>query len=194
MWWRKQAEVVVSQDLPVVRADSQIRSLDALRRRIAETASWCHPRADASRPADCLRDPDLQPRRLEEDYFAAVGTVASRRSSRLGRAFPATDPSRGRLLVYFPDADLCDGAAEVESGGFFDVYNTPPWDTWIAFFQDAKQPQDAYVRYLIAWVPPQLEELVGRGIEVNPEQCIAWLEDTNCAMRDVLAGEAGRTA
>jgi hypothetical protein len=37
----------------------------------------------------------------------------------------------GRLMVYFPDAALADGAAEVQSRGFFDVHNTPPWDTWI---------------------------------------------------------------
>ena len=108
-------------------------------------------------------------------------------------AFFKTDPSRGRLMVYFPDADLCDGAAELESDGFFDAYNTPPWDTWVAFFQDVGG-EPSYYRYVIAWVPPQLVELAGRGIEVNPEQCIAWLEDTKCAMRNVLLGDAGRSA
>jgi len=74
----------------------------------------------------------------------------------------------GRLLLYTPDENLCDGAAQYTSKGFFDVDNTPPWDTWICFFE----------QYLVSWVPPQLLELASQGIDVNPEQCILWAPET----------------
>lgn len=165
-------------------------SLDPFLRRLEETASWCMPRADVSRPATCLRDPGLRPRLLEPSYFATAASVAFRRYHGVA---PAAGPPRlvehGRLMVYHPDADLCDGAAEAETDGWFDVFNTPPWDTWAGFFQDDRADTAAYATYLVAWVPPVFVDLVGRGIEVNPEQCIRWLDETDCGLRRRLAGE-----
>jgi hypothetical protein len=104
---------------------------------------------------------------------------------------PAPTASRGleggRLLLYFPDADLCCGAAEAESRGFFDVHNCPPWGTWIGFFADEGVPDDAYASYLVAWVPGELLGLASRGIEVNPEACIAWLDEAEVSLRFLLA-------
>jgi hypothetical protein len=159
---------------------------------VAMAAAWCGPRANPASPRSCLRTPDLAPRPLAADYFSAVRTVLHSRESRLGQPFGWPQAGEGRLMVYFPDADLCDGAAEAETGGWFDVYNTPPWDTWAGFFQDARSADgDAYERYLVAWVPPAFIELVGRGIEVNPERCIAWLDDTDCQIRPLLARSPG---
>ena len=36
-------------------------------------------------------------------------------------------------------ADLCDGAAEVESGGFFDVFNAPPWEPMTIILDDGSR-------------------------------------------------------
>ena len=80
----------------------------------------------------------------------------------------------GRLLAYFPDAELSDGAAEAETRGFFDVNNAPPWDTWVALFRDEGGDLSTS-DCLVAWVPGALVESVDRGIYVNPEQCILWL-------------------
>lgn len=77
----------------------------------------------------------------------------------------------GRLLLYFPDAELSDGAAETETGGFFDVENVPPWDTWIALFRD-EDADVSFAECLIGWVPQEFVALAGRGIRVNPEECI----------------------
>ena len=30
--------------------------------------------------------------------------------------------------------------------------------------------------YLVAWVPPDFIQLASRGVRVNPEQCIRWLD------------------
>ncbi len=74
------------------------------------------------------------------------------------------------MAVYFPDEQLADGAAEAESRGFFDVRDTPAWDTWIGLYVDRQRGD-----YLVSWVPNPLIPLVGLGISVNPMDCIAWL-------------------
>jgi hypothetical protein len=88
-------------------------------------------------------------------------------------------------LVYFPDDDLADGAAEAESEGFFDVHNAPPWDTWVAMVEDEASGQPR--PYLLSWVPPAFLELAQAGISVNPEECIRWLDDADVAMRQICA-------
>lgn len=159
---------------------------------VAMAAAWCGPRADPANPRSCLRTPDLAPRPLEADYFSAVRTVLRSRESRQGQPFGWPQAGEGRLMVYFPDADLCDGAAEAETGGWFDVYNTPPWDTWAGFFHDDRPGGgNSFARYLVAWVPPAFIDLAARGIDVNPEQCIAWLDDTDCQIRKPLARSPG---
>jgi hypothetical protein len=30
--------------------------------------------------------------------------------------------------------------------------------------------------YLVAWVPPDFIQLASRGVRVNPEECILWLD------------------
>ena len=165
-------------------------SLDPFLRRLEETASWCTPRADPARPATCLRNPGNRPRTLEPSYFDAVASVTAHRypAAAAGKSRPRL-VRNGRLMVYHPDADLCDGAAEAETEGYFDVFNTPPWDTWVGFFQDGGGRTDDCTHYLVAWVPPVFVEVAARGIEVNPEQCIRWLDETDCGLRRRLAGE-----
>lgn len=90
-------------------------------------------------------------------------------------------------MIYFPDANLCDGAAELESKGFLDVENAPPWDTWVGLGVDAVNSRiGGYETYLVAWVPPQFIEYVSAGIRVNPEKCIAWLDDVAVGARAEL--------
>ncbi len=89
----------------------------------------------------------------------------------------------GRLIAYFPDFDLSDGAAELETKGFFSVHNCPPEDTWIWL---SRVVSKGIVNYeleaefsndcLVAWIPPEFVELADNGIQVNPEQCIQWLD------------------
>ncbi|MFT3768474.1 MAG: hypothetical protein QM820_23750 [Minicystis sp.] len=128
-----------------------------------------------------MREPESRPRALEVNRASAVSTVVRHRASRFREdavpAHAAAGLQGGRLLVYFPDADLADGAAEAESGGFFDVYNTPPWDTWVALFRD-EDADRSRAEYVVCWVPSVLIDAAARGIDVNPECCISWLEET----------------
>ncbi len=123
---------------------------------------------------DQLRSSALQPPLFltdskREKYGEVVSSVVARRAEVLqleGRT-PSTrafDLFRGKLLIFAPQESLSDGAACYSSKGFFDVDNTPPWDTWVCFFE----------QYVVSWIPPQLVDLANAGVDVNPEQCILW--------------------
>jgi hypothetical protein len=121
-----------------------------------------------------LRSEGLRPlaqslAQLGADHAAIVDQVAEARSHALrqsgkGSNSQSPDLCDGRLLLYAPEENLADGAAEYVSFGFFDVDNVPPWDAWVTMFG----------KYLVTWVPPQLIRLVQEGLDVNPEQCILW--------------------
>lgn len=136
---------------------------------------------------------------LEATRATAILAVAAHRASYRTAASPDTPalPS-GRLLVYFPDANLADGASEVASRGFFDVHNVPPWDTWIALARDpgASRP-GGYDEYVVSRVPPALIATVQAGIDVNVEGCIAWLDESDVSARAELhalgSTDTGRT-
>jgi hypothetical protein len=122
-----------------------------------------------------LRSPELQPSlvlseaRTHQAREQIVQSVISKRSKlirTLQHAQTTPHLAQGRLLRYWPEENLADGAAEYASVGFFDADNTPPWDTWVAFSRGM----------LVSWVPGELVELVDKGINANPEGCIAWFE------------------
>lgn len=98
-----------------------------------------------------------------------VEELAAKRADHLGqlKATAVSDEPKmaeERILIYYPDQNLADGAAEYHSKGFFDANNVPPWDTWVCYHDDA----------LIAWVPTILEKLATIGIDANVEGCISW--------------------
>jgi hypothetical protein len=156
--------------------------------RVAETIAWCQPRIVPSSPRDCLRTAAFRGRPLEGSFRDCVLSVARARQQDLGpiRLEPARSLAGGRLLVYFPDADLCDGGAEIASQGFFDVYNTPPSGTWVAFVMEPDNANISYAQYLIAWIPPAFLELAAAGVLANPEQCIRWLDERNVSLARFL--------
>lgn len=149
--------------------------------RLAQAVAFCAPRADAADPVGSLRHDQLRPRVLESDRAATVHGVVHQREIYVPKDLaPASEHSalaRGRLLAYFPDAELSDGAAEQETHGFFDVHNTPPWDTWVALLRDETTADRSYQEFLVCWIPAAFFEAAARGIYVNPERCIAWLDD-----------------
>ncbi|WP_163999345.1 hypothetical protein [Pyxidicoccus caerfyrddinensis] len=169
-------------------------SLERLRASLSEAVAWCESRARADDPRGSLR---RLPDPVDVEHLGLLGltpanlvrTTSWRRDEEL-KAARLTVPTiqwaalPGRLLVFFPDEETQDGGAEVQSEGFFDDHNTPPWDTWVGFFTDLHdEPAGPTVRsYLLAYVPAAFVGHVGRGIEVNPERCIQWLEDSETAL------------
>lgn len=73
--------------------------------------------------------------------------------------------------------------SEVETKGYFDVNNTPPWDTWVALLHTPNAK--LWETSLIAWVPRVFVPLVEAGINVIPESCVLWLEDCPAPLRRV---------
>lgn len=170
-----------------------IRALEQFHYRLAQTIFWCAPRANKLNPKTSLRTAELRPHLLEENRSSAVNTVIDARELYGGKDIRKVtvppDLGGGRLLIYFPNVDLACGAAEQETAGFFDVNNVPPWDTWVAYFQDEYNLDSFDTEYLIAWVPPEFVSIANEGIEVNPEQCIMWLSETSVELAKSLRAE-----
>lgn len=155
--------------------------------RLAETIAWCS-KVLAEKPQASMRSPEIQPRLLHDGIDDAVCEVGNRRSWQAREnshqpveTFP--DFLEGRLMVYFPDATLTDGVAELESQGFFDGFNIPPWDTWVSYFDDQLPRTHGYSRYLLAYVPQPLLMDAERGMVTNVEACIQWLADADVKLR-----------
>ncbi len=176
------------------RAPLELRGrtqLDDLAARVRQVVAWCAPRLDDSLLATVLRPSHLAPHPLAASRWEAVDDVARARAQELRAGDEARAVARGgRWLVYFPDCDLADGAAAQETHGWFDVHNAPPWGTWLGYFEDGTEDASLSA-YLVAWVPAGLVPLVQRGIDVNPESCIVWIEDTQVRLREVVAHVAG---
>lgn len=168
-----------------------------VRWRLAEAVAWCWGQEVAR-----LRTPALEPAPLlgwgegngsgrvwrrppPEERQATVNDLAIHRARLLADGgLPAAaegDLAGGRLLLFYPDDTLFDGAAELESGGFFDTENVPAWDTWV-WVQDDDRPHagpPASGPYLVCWVPPHLLAAADAGVRVNPEECIRWAADVD---------------
>jgi hypothetical protein len=134
--------------------------------------------------------------RIYAEYQEIVHTLAQERANWLrseGRypGAPAADLAGGRLLLMTFDFSFSDGVSGLESEGFFDEADVPPWDTWfacLAEFQDCeerarsilrhfKRPTTTHVdllSHLVCWVPPELIDLANAGIEVNPVAAVFW--------------------
>lgn len=164
-------------------------SCDKLGVRLAETIAWCAGRVRLDHLQGCLRTRELEPRLSRMLHITAgeVDALAERRAQALraqGR-YPevAAGSGRlgsGRLLVFDPESSLSDGAAAAESGDFFDDDNVPPWDTWVGWIEEGEPRPgrwSSFDRYILVWVPGELVEVVGRGVYVNPEECLVWADE-----------------
>jgi hypothetical protein len=160
-----------------------MNELDDLDLRLLETVSWCTQYSVLRRVRRCLRPQRLAPPPLPMHRRDAVDWVISERRSQCGDV--TLNEVFGRLLVYFPDASLADGAAEIASKDFFDVHNAPPCATWIGYFED-QRPDPSYSSYVLAWVPQLFLEFARDGVAANPEGCIVWLSDTHLALQHIV--------
>ncbi|MCZ6816636.1 MAG: hypothetical protein O7F76_08030 [Planctomycetota bacterium] len=94
--------------------------------------------------------------------------------------------SVGRLLAYYMGYSLHDGMASHETAYFFDIEDTPPWDTWVDFVTVPRCPTKTDVsslkpieldELLIAWIPPEYTELVQQGVDTQPLEILNWVDD-----------------
>lgn len=168
-------------------------ALSRLLASIIETIKYCNIVADPNAPNLCFRSLKIKPYAFYWSRFQFVRDVQRIRNAILSQrgVLPSYDsislPDEGCMLVYFPENNLADGAARVCSNGYFDDDNIPPWDTWIAYFEEPVRENGwmGDTQYLIAWVPKIFVETVDIGIWANPEKCIQWLDDTDVVFKIV---------
>jgi hypothetical protein len=161
--------------------------------RLSQTIAWCAVYAEVKDPARSLRHDELNPRLLERNRSEVVRhALRTREQIARGRvraieiqsaraAVIADDVKGGRLLVYFPDAEIADGASEEASLGFLDVHDAPPIDTWVGLFRDERINTDTHperYEFLLSWVPTDFVPLVEDGLAVNAVDSIVWLSNT----------------
>ena len=165
--------------------------------RLAETIAWTQHLLTLDPTNASMRSPETRPQILHSGYDDVVcdlGTTRQFRLRELGiECSPAKHLNNGRLLCFYQNANLTDGAAEPETNGFFDICNNPPWDTWVGHFIDDQRDLN-YGAYVLCFVTQELIELVDRGIMVNPEECIQWLDESDASIQQHLIGMSNRNA
>lgn len=163
----------------ILRSEPDLsQSLQPFRERLAETVSWGIRRMKELPLAESLRSPALAPPPASP-WPETVRAVAEQRLARLGRSWRRTlDPlGGGLLLVYFPTPPHSRGVARTASDGYFDDRDTPPWDTWVAYIEEAARS------YLVAWVPPPGFAQATEGIKTAPRS-LSWLEGAGVSLAD----------
>ena len=124
-------------------------------------------------PKTSLRSDALKPSiEIAGDYdlsqiHHAVAAVVKRRASTLGSIDIDNIEMDGRLFGCYVRQTLFDGVSKMETNGFIDDTNTPPWDSWIGIADEL----------LISWIPPAIVDDVQSAIVCNAEECIAWVTD-----------------
>lgn len=71
----------------------------------------------------------------------------------------------GRLLLADFEITNHNEATEIESNGFFDWADNPPWDLWLGVYQNQ----------LLSWIPPQFVETVERSMLVECMDMFRWM-------------------
>lgn len=178
------ASSALDEAFPEEKGSELARALLALAtpwRVLAETTTWCAGRALPLRHERFEPRPP-PPERPGVDWFlwgndeqraGHMRRVIFRRREELVRDLPtpllqpAVPP--GRFLVYWPDEQASDGSSQIASDGFFDVFDAPPWDTWI-FYEPVHH-------FLVSWVPLPLVQHAAIGMARNAVDCHAWLDD-----------------
>jgi hypothetical protein len=95
--------------------------------------------------------------------------------------YPLTETSlakEGKLLLSAPHMGFLDGNTSAVTGGYIDIYDAPPWDTWLDVVDEVDIP-DYYDTFLVAWVPMIMVSLVEVGIRTSPGRFLAWASDVN---------------
>jgi hypothetical protein len=154
--------------------------------RKSQAAKWCDLQLHVEDPANSLRTKVLMPSLINaeegnqfswnfdiSDPVAAVEDLCRKRAELLAARIESGKGvgslPGGRLLCFYPRESLCDGAANESSNGFFDIWNAPPWDTWIWYLGNSGRRHALY-----SWVPGVFVEIAAAGVSVNPEHCICW--------------------
>jgi len=164
--------------------------LERFKQQLAETIAWCAPRATGRDVEHALRSsvsapPDtsyyLKGKEKEEESARQLRRTQGYESFFAARAqrlhddhipvLPVSqDMAGGKLLVFYSELCLYEGAMNPETNGFFDggeYDESPAWDTWV-YYEPVKD-------HLICWIPPELIGTVKAGLRVMSVDWNWWL-------------------
>lgn len=162
-------------------------SIMQFRRGLTGAMSWLERRSQESTIQLTYRSPELAPHRdIVEDLPLSeiertVRNVVDRRHKLLtagGKTIKDWDSvlGHGRLIAFYPQQTLFDGAAALETDGLIDANNVPPWDLWACFVDD----------FLVSFIPDALVASFNCAVIVNPEQSLLWLTDVSHPFVNIL--------
>ena len=138
-------------------------------RSLNDAIAWCSMFAAVDDPKNSLRRLNIELHPMQSQYGQLISVQYERSWQLRNQGIPESlgrDLQQGRLLAYWPDSNVADGASKAETEGFFDDADCPPQDTWMWFEEGL----------LICWIPSLFHKLVEDGIAVNPVEDIIWLE------------------
>lgn len=127
------------------------------------------------------------------DYDLMCGIVSecvSRRKQRLRDLginvdTRCNDLRGGRLLKHNMGETTNTDVPRQETGDFFDSWDLPPWDCWVALVVDET---NAHFGYLISWISPELCETVNKSVQSSFEENNIWFGDSLADLGRLLPG------
>ena len=147
---------------------------------LSDAQLWAAGRLQGGQDHVRLRSPELGSchEGIVEPYgqsMAAVNALVKARSKLLEHADVKKPLTATKILCCDYAVSEASEASQVASHGYFNEFDLPPWDTWVAWFPDRETAQEN-CGVIISIVPQPCRQLVQLGIDANPVECIYWLD------------------
>ena len=142
------------------------------------TKLWCKTQLGKGTPTNTLRPLELSPHIDIRDYN--VGIVRKKEEIKRLNFIKTTlienqdltlCDTQGKILVFYPELSLNDGLMSIESEGFIDEDDCPPWATW--FYYSPEIDDDGSRLY--CWIPQAFIHIVDSAMESDQYSCLRWL-------------------
>ena len=141
---------------------------------------WCGGQVEAEKAGETSRLINFEGSDIINDYKSSfeerhrcVTSLIQTRRMLLDRQVNSNsiDLTGGKILRYEIDnTDSC-GFSPSESNNYIDVDDMPGWDTWFHFYRHSQ-----YGDCILCWVPPIFISLAQSAIELNPVDCICFVD------------------
>ena len=150
----------------------------SFRNSLADTISWVTPRMDIADPRWSMRSSELRPTVDETTdgrpgFFNNASLIAEVVRKRSAALKPDTKrlSSKGQLLTLDYANTNFNEVTEIETRGFFDFADNPPWDLWIGDCGGL----------LLSWIPDGFVDIVEEAIEIEMFEVLRWVDDARNA-------------
>lgn len=155
-----------------------------LKRSILETIAWAQPRIDKKNLRWSLRSQELRP---DANFYSPqnpsffndpsyIHQVVHKRNSLLASL---TDEGSlyGKMMLVDFECTNANESTEIETRGFFDSRDNPPWDLWVGVFKNE----------LLVWVPPDLVDLFEQAEAVECMGIFQWIAIDDLPLETIVS-------